>query len=264
MRRFDMGRSSITALTPDFSGKVVFVTGAGMGFGRAFSEAFAEAGAVIAVTDINVDAARETAETVKSAGGRAIALRCDVSDEPEVKSAVLEVERKFGGVDILINNAGLHLTKYNQPFGQLGTPEIRNLMNVNVMGVIFCSLACRDSMGRRGNGSIVNIASIAGHLTPTPYGVSKLAVRGLTIAFANEFKEQAIRVNAISPGIMLTEAAAADLPEALLEKYRGLQQVKRHGSVDDVTSAAMFLCSPAASFITGETLMVSGGYPLQI
>jgi 3-oxoacyl-[acyl-carrier protein] reductase len=259
-----MPHPSIGALTPNFSGKVVFVTGGGIGFGRNFSHAFSDAGAAIAVTDIDIDSARETAATVTKAGGKAIALRCDVRNEAEVKAAVADVERQLGGVDILINNAGLHLTKYNQPFGQLGTPEIRNLMDVNVMGVIFCSLACRDSMARRGSGSIINISSIAGHLTPTPYGVSKLAVRGLTIAFAHEFKEQAIRVNAISPGIMLTENAAADLPKEILEKYLALQQVKRHGRPEEVTSAAMFLCSPAASFITGETLMVSGGYPLQV
>jgi NAD(P)-dependent dehydrogenase (short-subunit alcohol dehydrogenase family) len=259
-----MSHPSIAALTPDFSGKVVFITGAGMGFGRHFAQVFSEAGATVAVTDINLASAHETAALVTKAGGKAIALRCDVADENEVKAAVAETEKKFGGVDILINNAGLHLTKYNQPFGVLGTMETRRLMDVNVMGVIFCSLACRDSMARRGNGAIVNISSIAGHLTPTPYGVSKLAVRGLTIAFASEFKEQGIRVNAISPGIILSEAAAADLPKDLLEKYLGLQQVKRHGALNDITSAAMFLCSPAAGFITGETLMVSGGYPMQI
>jgi NAD(P)-dependent dehydrogenase (short-subunit alcohol dehydrogenase family) len=259
-----MPHPSIAALTPNFSGKVVFVTGAGMGFGRNFSQAFSDAGAAIAVTDINLASAQETAAMVTEAGGRAIALKCDVANEAEVGAAVAEIERQLGGVDILINNAGLHLTKYNQPFGKLGTQETHNLMNVNVMGVIFCSLACRDSMARRGNGSIINIASIAGHLTPTPYGVSKLAVRGLTIAFAHEFKEQAIRVNAISPGIMLTEAAAADLPKDLLTQYLGLQKVNRHGTMEDVASAAMFLCSPAAGFINGETLVVSGGYPLQI
>jgi 3-oxoacyl-[acyl-carrier protein] reductase len=191
-------------------------------------------------------------------------LRCDVADEREVKETVAAVTGQLGGVDILINNAGLHLTKYNQPFGQLGSDETRRLMDVNVMGVIFCTLACRDTMASRGNGAIINISSIAGHLTPTPYGVSKLAVRGLTIAFARELKDAGVRVNAISPGVMLSENALADLPQSILDQYLGLQQVSRPGAVEDITSAVLFLCSPAASFITGETLLVSGGYPLQM
>jgi 3-oxoacyl-[acyl-carrier protein] reductase len=259
-----MTHKSLAALTPDFAGKVVFITGAGMGFGRNFAQAFSETGASIAVTDIDLTAAQQTVDIVDSDGGQAIALRCDVADEQEVQDAVAATVSAFGGVDVLINNAGLHLTKYNQPFGQLGSQEIRRLFDVNVMGVINCSLACRDTMGERGNGSIINISSIAGHLSPTPYGVSKLTVRGLTMAFAREFKQQAIRVNAISPGVMLSEAARADLPKALLDEYLGYQQVTRPGEMEDVTSAAMFLCSPAASFITGETLMVSGGHPLQM
>jgi len=259
-----MPHKSIEALTPDFTGRVVFVTGGGAGFGCNFSEAFSAAGARIAVTDIDLAAAEETAALVVAAGGEAVALRCDVANEQEVQAAVAQTVSRFGGVDILINNAGLHLTKYNQPFGQLGTDEIRNLFDVNVMGVIFCSLACRDTMAQRGNGSIINISSIAGHLSPTPYGVSKLTVRGLTMAFAREFKAQAIRVNAISPGVMLSEAARADLPKAILDEYLGYQQVNRPGEMEDITSAAMFLCSPGASFITGETLLVSGGYPIQI
>jgi 3-oxoacyl-[acyl-carrier protein] reductase len=259
-----MTHKSLAALTPDFTGKVVFITGAGMGFGRNFAQAFSEAGASIAVTDIDLSAAQQTVDIVNAAGGQAIALRCDVAEEQEVQQAVAQTISAFGGIDILINNAGLHLTKYNQPFGQLGSQETRRLFDVNVMGVINCSLACRDTMGERGQGAVVNIASIAGHLSPTPYGVTKLTVRGLTMAFAREFKSQAIRVNAISPGLMLSEAARADLPKALLDEFLGYQQVGRPGEMEDITSAAMFLCSPAASFITGETLMVSGGHPLQI
>src|SRR5687768_1418372 len=112
-----MTHPSIAALTPSFGGKVAFITGAGAGFGRDFSHAFAAAGAAVAVTDISLEAAQETANQVKAAGGQAIALRCDVADELEVKATVAAITGQLGGVDILINNAGLHLTKYNQPFG---------------------------------------------------------------------------------------------------------------------------------------------------
>ena len=119
-------------------------------------------------------------------GGQAIAVRCDVADEEQVDAAVAATAEKFGGIDILINNAGLHLTKYNQPFGVLSRNELRGLFDVNVIGVINATLACRDSMRDRGGGVVLSILSMAGYLSATPYAVSKLAVRGLTVAFATE------------------------------------------------------------------------------
>ena len=163
----------------------------------------------------------------------------------------------------MINNAGLHLTKYNQPFGVLSRKEIRSLFDVNVMGVINVTLACWDSMRERGGGVVLNISSMAGYMSATPYAVSKLTVRGLTVAFATELAPDRIRVNAIAPGLMNTENALADLPEPLIDEFtQRLQLVHRLGTMDDIVSAMLFLCSDEASFITGETVKVSGGYPL--
>jgi NAD(P)-dependent dehydrogenase (short-subunit alcohol dehydrogenase family) len=139
------------------------------------------------------------------------------------------------------------------------------MMDVNFMGVVNCTLACREAMRARGGGVVINIASIAGYLSSTPYGVSKLAVRGLTIAFASELAPDRIRVNAIAPGLMGTEAALAELPAEFVTKFRDeLQLVHRLGNMEDITATVLYLCSDAASFITGETLKVSGGYPLGI
>ena len=171
----------------------------------------------------------------------------------------------FGGIDILFNNAGLHLMKYNQPFSKLGRDEFRRLLDVNVVGIVNCTLVCQPSMRDRGGGSVISISSVASNLSLSPYGVSKLAVRGLTVALATELAPDRIRVNAISPGFMATENAMADIPQDIIEDQINKRQlVHRLGSMEDIVAAALFLCSEEAGFITGETLRVSGGFPLSM
>jgi 3-oxoacyl-[acyl-carrier protein] reductase len=246
-----------------FSERTAVITGGAVGFGRAFARALVAEGANVVLADIDADAAEPTAAELVSAGGQAIAVNCDVADADQVDAAVATTIDRFGGIDILINNAGLHLTKYNQPFGMLSRDEIRGLFDVNVIGVINVTLACRASMRERGGGVVLNISSMAGYMSATPYAVSKLAVRGLTVAFATELAPDRIRVNAIAPGLMNTESALADLPRPLIDEFvHERQLVHRLGTMGDVVSAMLFLCSDEASFITGETLKVSGGYPL--
>jgi 3-oxoacyl-[acyl-carrier protein] reductase len=248
-----------------FQGKAAFITGGAIGLGRAFARALIGEGAAVAIVDIDSDGAHRTAAELTSQGVQAIAVPCDVADEHQVDAAVAATIEKFSGIDILINNAGRHLMKYNQPFGALSRSEVRGLFDVNVMGVINCTLACRDSMRKRGGGAVLNISSAAGFLSGTPYGVSKLAVRGLTVAFASELAGERIRVNGIAPGLTNTESALADLPRSLVDDFvQHLQLVHRLGTTDDVVSAMLYLCSDEASLITGETLKVSGGYPLTI
>jgi NAD(P)-dependent dehydrogenase (short-subunit alcohol dehydrogenase family) len=244
-----------------YSGKVAFITGGAIGFGRAFARALCAEGAGAVIADIDAEAAERTAAELREQGHAALAVRCDVADENAVQQAVERAAAHFGGIDILINNAGRHLTKYNQPFGTLTGDEIRGLFDVNVIGVVNCTLACKPHLAAR-RGNVLNIASIAGYQPTSPYGVSKLAVRGLTIAFAQELSADGVRVNAIAPGLMATENALADLPEALVKQFvEQLQMVKRLGQMDDIVAAMLFLCSEEAGFITGETLRVSGGYP---
>jgi len=248
-----------------FQEKVAFITGGAIGFGRAFAQALGREGATVVIADIDEDQAQETVKALTAESIRAVAVHCDVADEAHVDEAVAKTLDQCSGIDVLINNAGKHLTKYNQPFGILSRNDIRALFDVNIMGVINCSIACRETMRARGGGAILNISSIAGHMVTNAYGVSKLAVRGLTIAFAHEFATDAIRVNAISPGLVATENAIADLPEAMINDFRDrLQLVHRTGSMNDIVAAMLYLCSSEASFVTGETLRVSGGYPLSI
>jgi 3-oxoacyl-[acyl-carrier protein] reductase len=246
-----------------FENRTAIITGGAIGFGRAFARALVAEGASVVIADIDADMAERTAASLVSDGGQAIAVDCDVADTERVDAAIDAAIERFGGIDIVINNAGLHLMKYNQPFGMLSRNEIRSLFDVNVMGVINVTLACRDSMRERGGGVVLNISSMAGYMSATPYAVSKLTVRGLTVAFATELAPDRIRVNAIAPGLMNTENALADLPTPLIDEFvQRLQLVHRLGKMDDVVSAMLFLCSDDASFITGETLKVSGGYPL--
>ena len=248
-----------------FTGRVGFITGGAIGFGRAFARQLVREGAAVAVIDTNAGQAERTAQELRDAGGKAIAVRCDVSDEAQVAKAVAETAERVGPVDLLINNAARHFKHYGQPFSKLSHAEIREVFDVNVMGTVNCSLAVREPMVARGGGAIVNIASHAGHRVQTVYGVSKLAIRGLTAAFADDFASSQIRVNAVSPGLMATENALHEYsPEHFQESIDRHQLIKRQGTMSDVVSLVMFLASDEASFITGQTVLVNGGRDLYI
>src|SRR5258705_8669879 len=224
-----------------FQSRTAVIPGGAIGFGRAFGRALVAEGANAVIADVDVEMADRTAAELVSTGGQAIAVNCDVADPDRVDAAVATTIDRFGGIDIVINNAGLHLTKYNQPFGALSRNDIRSLFDVNVMGVINVTLACRDSMRDRGGGVVLNISSMAGYMSATPYAVSKLAVRGLTVAFATELPPDRIRVNAIAPGLMNTDNALADLPRPLIDEFvHQLQPVRRLGTIENVCSPHLF------------------------
>lgn len=248
-----------------FGGQVAFITGGAMGFGQAFAQALGREGAAVVLADLDEAAAHDAAAQLRSAGIQALAVGCDVADEDQVEAAIATTVAELGGIDVLINNAGLHLTKYNQPFSVLDRADVRALFDVNVMGVVNCTVAAAAAMKARGGGCVVNIASMASNSSASPYGVSKLAVRGLTIAFAHELAASGIRCNAISPGLIGTENAIADLPQELIDSIvHDKQLIHRLGEVDDIVKMMLYLCSDDASFITGETFRVSGGMPLSI
>ncbi len=267
-----------------FKGKVVVITGGGGAFGRAFASALARDGARTVLLDIDEALALDAAAALEHQGFDSLGLSCDITDEQRVDEVMQEALDRFGRIDILINNAALHRRKYTQPFGSLPRDEVRALFDVNVMGIINCSLACQPIMASGGGGAMVNIASTSSNACRTPYGVSKLAVRGLTTAFAAEFADDNIRVNAISPGfvgsagtldeyerenlVAILNALGSPLPsqvldrcstEDLVEMIRGLHFVQREGKVDDVVEALLYLCSDSAGFVSGETLRIAGG-----
>ena len=247
----------------EHQGKVAFITGGGRGFGRAFGAALSARGAHVVLADIDGAAAEAAAAELTAAGGSVTGVACDVADEVAVEAAMDEVAARHGGLDILVNNAGLHAA-YNRPFTELGLAKVRRVLDVNVMGVVICSLAAQRAMRGRTGAAIVNISSSAAYANRSIYGVSKLAVRGLTVSFAREFAADGIRVNAIAPGLIFTDTVRAQLPEAEAKRVLGEQILQREGEERDIVEALLYLVSSKASFVTGETLRVTGGFALSV
>jgi 3-oxoacyl-[acyl-carrier protein] reductase len=245
-------------------GKVAVITGGGRGFGKAFGTALAARGAHVVLADIDADAAEAAAAEIAAQGGSASGAACDVADEDGVAAMIGAVAAEHGGIDVLVNNAGLHSAAYNRPSADIGIAGLRRLFDVNVMGIYICSLAARPAMSGRSCAAVVNISSSAAYANRAPYGVSKLAVRGVTVQLAREFAADGIRVNAIAPGLIFTDTIRAELPRDEVARVMGQQVLPRGGEEQDIVDALLFLISPAASFVTGETLRVTGGFALSV
>lgn len=241
------------------AGKVAVITGAARGFGKAFAEALAQRGAHAILIDLDERTAEQTAAAIRAAGGAATACGGNVADEQRIAEIMQQVAQQHGGIDILINNAGLHSDEYSRPILEMGVPKLRRLFEVNVMGVIACTVAAQPFMANRAGASIINISSAAALLGGSAYGASKLTVASLTICFARELAEHGIRVNAIAPGMILTETIRAELPEQTKARIKAMQFLNSDGSEQDIVDAMLFLTSEQARFITGETLRVTGG-----
>lgn len=251
-------------MTAEHQGRVALVTGGGRGFGKAFGHALAAEGAVAVLADIDAEAAASAAAEIVAAGGKAIGMACDVADEVAVASAVAGIVEQFGGIDILINNAGLHSAAYSRPIETMGLATVRRLFDVNVMGIVACSLAAKPVMAGRTNASMINISSSAAYSGGTAYGVSKLAVQGLTMCLAREFAPAGIRVNGIAPGLIFTDTIRAEISPKSVEGVMRQQILPREGEERDIVEAMLYLVSDRASFVTGETLRVTGGYALSV
>ena len=238
------------------AGKVAVITGGGRGFGKAFGAALARHGAVVALVDRDGDAVKQAANEI---GSRALAFTGDVTDEARINSIMAEVARTHGGIDILINNAGLHSHEYSRPLVEMGLAKTRRLFEVNVIGTVACTLAARPFMAGRAGASIVNIASSAA-FQGGGYGNSKLAVIGLTMTFARELAVDGIRVNAIAPGLILTDTIRNEMTPETLSRIKAMQFMPVDGEEQDIVEAMLYLTSPRARFVTAETLRVTGGY----
>ncbi len=252
-----MGRSMTS--TNFYASRTAVITGGGRGFGKAFGLALARSGAHAVLVDIDGAVAEQAAAEIRAAGFAATGLGGDVTNEARMAEVMQHAAAFHGGIDILINNAGLHSDEYGQPMFKMGLAKVKRLFEVNVIGVVNCTMQAAPHMRGRAGASIVNISSSAAHMGGSAYGDSKLAVAGLTISFARELGPDGVRVNAISPGLMLTETIAAELPPATKARVKAMQMIDADGKEDDIVEAMMFLTSPQAKFITGETLRVTGG-----
>ena len=240
--------------------KVVIVTGAGAGLGRAFSLAFAKAGAKVASVDVDVKAANETAKLIEAAGGSAVAIRADVSDEASTRAMADQTVAAFGAIDALINNAGIYATLQRRPFFEIPVEEWDRVMAVNLRGPFLCAKAAHPHLRKRG-GRIVNVASatvMSGSPMWMHYVASKGGVIAMTRVMARELGDDNINVNALAPGFTLTDASLAMMENAATYGVeRGA--IKRAAKPEDMVGAALWLCSPLSDFMTGQTLVVDGG-----
>jgi 3-oxoacyl-[acyl-carrier protein] reductase len=243
-------------------GRNAIVTGAASGLGRATAVTLARAGAAVVAAGIEPEGLEETAAAIRTEGGRAVAVEADISDSSQVAGLAERADDELGGADILVNNAAVYP---NRPWYEIPEDEWDRVFAVNVKGYFLCCKAVREQMLARGGGSIVNISSITffvGSDEFCHYVTSKGAVVGLTRALAREVGPQGIRVNAVAPGAFPTRAyflPGRDI-EALDRYVLDHQAIKRKGDPQDVADAVLFFASDDSSFITGQTLLVDGGW----
>jgi 3-oxoacyl-[acyl-carrier protein] reductase len=243
------------------AGKTAIVTGAATGIGRATAQLLAERGAKVVVAGLQPDKLEETAQSIAQAGGEAIAVHADVSEQQPIEDLAKRAQETFGPTDILVNNAAIY------PLGHWHemTPEQWDeVFRINVRGYYLLARAVRPQMLARGGGAIVNVSSVTfwtGMGLLSTYIASKGAVIGFTRALAREAGPEGIRVNAVAPGAFPTAASAIHADqEKLWREVIEAQAIKRRGEVEDVANAIAFLAGDDSSFVTGQTLLVDGGW----
>jgi 3-oxoacyl-[acyl-carrier protein] reductase len=242
-------------------GRVAIVTGGGGGLAEGICATLAASGAAVAAVDRTLEKAERVVQLASS--GRCIALEADVSDKASVDAMAQKVISELGGIDIVVNNAAIYPLR---PWTEIEEEEWDRVMAVNLKGYFLCARAAYPSMRERGKGRIINVASITffiGWSGFLDYVSSKGAIIGFTRTLAREVGPDGITVNAISPGAFPTDAERVHPDqEALNRRILEQQSLKRRGTPEDVGNLAAFLASDAASFITGQTIMIDGGWAM--
>ena len=250
-------------------GKVALVTGGALGIGRATCVRMAQEGARVAVTDLRDADGQAVVDEIARAGGQARYWRLDVSREADVQRVMGEVERTFGRLDVLVNNAGI--SGASKPTHELTEAEWDALMAVNVKGVFFCTKHAVPSMMRAGGGSIINLSSIyglVGAADAPPYHASKGAVTLMSKTDAMLYAPERIRVNSVHPGFIWTPMVetfvrAAPDPGAMRKAIEAKHPLGHMGDADDIAWGIVYLASDEAKFVTGSALVIDGGYTAQ-
>lgn len=249
-----------------FSGKVAIVTGGSSGIGKATAIAFAREGAKVVVASRREKEGIETVKQVHSAGSEGLFIKTDVSKETDVSAMVEKTIATYGHLDYAFNNAGIE--QIPTPLVEQTEETFDQVMDINVKGVWLCMKHQIPQMLKNGGGAIVNMSSVAG-IVGTPglpiYIASKHAVLGLTKAVALEYAKEGIRINAVCPGVIETDLfnrAVADNPE-VIERLIAMHPIGRVGKPEEIAEAVIWLCSDKASFVTGQSLPLDGGYVAQ-
>jgi len=242
--------------------RIVVITGAGQGLGRAFAKTFASAGAWVVIAERNVEKARAVEREIAADGGRAVVFETDVADANSVERLGASLERSFGRVDVLINNAAIFSTLDMRPFDQIPLAEWEQVLRVNVTGPFLCARAVLPLMRRNKKGRIVNMASGAvtlGRPNYLHYIASKAALVGMTRSMARELGAEGITVNAILPGATYTEIDRKTVTPEQKQRIVAMQCIPRPQVPEDLFGVVLFLASDASAFMTGQALTVDGG-----
>ncbi|MET0182665.1 MAG: SDR family oxidoreductase [Caulobacterales bacterium] len=260
------------AFSPDqflLKNKVAIVTGAGgrpNSIGEAYCLGLAAAGATVIAADLNGDGANDVAQKVQRSGGRAIGVQVDISKPDSIEAMAKKVIDEFGGIDILVNNAAL-MVEMREGEGPMTAMNVslenwNRWLSINVTGALLCARAVVPSMIARGGGSIVNQVSGGAFPAATVYGITKLALVGVTTTLARELGPHKINVNAIAPGNTTSGAGESLVVPGTASRaaYEGMTVLKRSGAPDELVGALTLLCSPAGSWISGQVLHVDGGW----
>lgn len=246
-------------------GKVGIITGSGSGIGRACALAFGREGAAVVVADLNEEAAGTVADEIRSAGGKAIAYRIDVSDEARAIDMIRTTVSTFGRLDVLHNNAVMtdpNLNKRDHDFLKFDVEVWRRVMDVNVLGPLYASIHALPVMIEQQTGSIIMTSSansLRGEVTSFSYGASKAALNWYTRTIATLYGKEGIRCNAILPGVTRTPVMERWATPEMLEMFEGLHLTPRLGKPEDIAGMAVYLASDESSFVTGQCLSVDGG-----
>jgi NAD(P)-dependent dehydrogenase (short-subunit alcohol dehydrogenase family) len=247
-------------------GKVGVVTGAGArkrSIGAAYAGGLCAAGAAVVVGDLDGKGAEAVARELSERGGKAVGTQVDITDPASVKRMMEKAHAAFGGIDILVNNAALMVELKYQPVISTPLEDWNRLIAVNVTGALMCSQAAVPYMRQRGGGRIINQVSGGAYPATSGYGISKLALVGVTTTLARELGHEGITVNAIAPGNVASEAGKLSAPEEFMKMLRQAVATKPTGEPEDLVGTMLLLASPAGEWITGQVLHVDGGWVMR-